>query len=620
MNKSLVLSLAMLGMAAGASALVKIPAQKAPAAAEGESTDIVITKSIACNYDGETYGLDVADYYAVISNAEDASYDPNAGKVTAHGGWVVSFDFYNVHTDPATLPEGTYAAVRDPYPDNPAPGTFITEYSICNYYDENGNVTVAAQFLGPVEVNFTDNGYLVTAVATAQNGTTYNVRFEGRLPFSDKSQTQTVYRQLNEDNENLNFVCGSAYYYGMFQTTKGGTMMVQLYTHPLDEDGRMADKSKMICLDIIGRIFPDKTKITIDPGVYEISPLDGIRRGQAGACEERDYMGTTVPLGCYLQDRNSEKYNDGLGTSAYGYLKTGTITITAVEGGYRIELPNGVTDLGYKVSFVYEGPISPILDYSADQPNTAMSTIEDDVDLAISDLPIARVYDNGLTNDCQSLILDIGSRSGRDPERDNGGDIIRLEFVSANGTRFLQPGSYQVMAERWETYYEPWKLAQTHFVSTSSGGTDISGTCYMHFEEGRSYIMDDYAWFTEGSVEVTKAQTETYGDNDVYKFNIDLIADNGFFVKGEWEGPVKLMYDPGVNGVSDIDAEGAGARVIRAGNGIYRVLGYEGRVAVHAASGQLCGIFASDADIDLSAMPAGIYIFNLGNKVFKIIK
>lgn len=72
--------------------------------------------------------------------------------------------------------------------------------------------------------------------------------------------------------------------------------------------------------------------------------------------------------------------------------------------------------------------------------------------------------------------------------------------------------------------------------------------------------MKDYAWFKEGNVGLsmpTEGQPEG-DDNRIYNVKVDLIADNNFFVKGEWTGPAKLMYDPDtVSAIGSVEADGS---------------------------------------------------------------
>lgn len=578
---------------------------------------------VSANYDGINFEPR-AGYYLVMSSAADAVYNSNEGTVTATNGWVLALDLYNNPTDGPTLEPGTYKLIDDPYPAAPDAFSMVKDYSLAQHYDAEGNIDVEFNVSGDAVVTRgNDDIYTITVPISDANGDVVEFTYSGRLPFVDPSHKTSIYRQIREDRTDIQFKGGMAFYYGQFQTTKGGTMMVQLYDGEYSEDGMQYDETQMICLDLIARNFADESKITIDPGTYIISPLGTLQRNQAGAAAEVNYMGQTVVLGTYLRDRSRTKYGEDL--AAYSYLKTGTITVEAIEGGYRIQLLDGVTDLGYKVTFTYEGPVGPIMNYAADSGKSALSTIEDDVDLKLDDLPIARVWNSGTVNGCQVFTLDIGSRSGRDPERDNGGDIMRLEIVNPAGTTHIEPGSYTIMAERWDTFYQPFTLAQTHWVSASSGGSDISGTCYMHFIEGRSYVMDHYAFLTEGKMGLTVPEgTEWPSDpkaDRVYSFNMDFVADNSFFVRGQWTGPVHLMYNPDeLSAIGAIEADGSDAKLAMTSPGIYRVANYTGSVMVYNVAGIAVGTFDASQPIDLSAQPAGIYIFKIGNKSIKAAK
>lgn len=608
---------------ASAADFSKLKAQAAPATIApqaAETTEINFTSNLAAIYDATTYEP-LADYYSIVSTSNSASYDSNLGQVTAKDCWVMSLDLVNDPSTSHTLAAGTYKAIGDPYPDMPAAFSAISDYSMVQYYNSEGVVTIEGIVENDVKVEVTDNIYTVTTSVKASDGKTYNVTYNGRLPYIDPSQKNFAYRQLNEDRKNINFIDGMAFYYGSFQSAKAGSMMIQLYDKPFDhETGRMDDNTQMICINIIGRLFSDEKKITIDPGVYHITK-NSVERGIACAARELDYMGTTIILGTYLQDRNETKYGS-TDRSAYGYLESGDILIEAVSGGYHISLENGRTNLGYEITFDYTGAVSPIINSSGEQTETFLSTIEDDVKLALDDLPVAHLWNGGVVNNCRTFVLDIGSPSGRDTERDNGGDIMRIEFVCENGVQQPTIGNYTVMEEVYDTYYAPGTLGQTKWVQASTGGTDISGTRYMHFIENRYYVMDHYAFINVGTVGLTISNEESPDSNKpMYDVDINLMSDNGYYVTGKWHGQVELMYDPdSVSAIGTIGTDGSEARIASLGGGLYQAVNFAGTVQVYNVSGVLCGNYDAASVIDLSAMPNGLYIFKAGKTTFKISK
>lgn len=581
--------------------------------------------AVTCFYDVPYPEENRADYYVIVATSSDAAYDSNLGVATASNAWVISLDFVNDASSPVALADGTYKVIEDDG-SVPAAYTLLGDYSVCQYFDESGNITKEASITGNVTVTNNDNGeYTVKTQATDVNdGTVYNVTYTGRLPFTAPSESYLIFRQIMEDRKDVEFVGGMGFYYGTsLQSSKGGEMMIQLYSDEFNEEnGMQYDETTMICLNILGRPFPTVTP-TIDPGTYPIVSAREIERGKAFAAREMSYIGQTMVIGTYLRERNSKKYS-AQDPMAYCYLESGDIVIEESEKGYKISLENGRTNFGYEVTFHYDGPIGPIVDYSVPDENHPKSTITDDVNLKLSDLPLARVYNGGIINGTQTFLFDIGSRSGLDPQRDNGGDIIRFEFVCEPGTRIVTPGSYTVMAEKYETYYTPGSLGQSRYVPLPKGGTDMSGTIYMSFEEGRTLlVLEDLAWFLEGNVGLsmpTEGQPEG-DDNRIYNVKVDLIADNNFFVKGEWTGPAKLMYDPDtVSAIGAVEADGSKASVRGAGNGIYLIADYVGQVEVFSMTGQSCGIFDASQPIDLSAMPSGLYIFKMGQTTAKIVK
>lgn len=579
-----------------------------------EATEITFTSNIAAIYDGSLYEP-MGDYYTILATSNRAMYDSNLGQVTASDCWVLSLDLINEPSSSLSLPSGVYKAIEDPYPDIPAAFSVVKDYSIAQYYDANGNVTIEGTLVEDVTIEVTDNIYKLTTTVNATDGKTYNIVYNGRIPFIDPSQKTFAYRQLNEDRKDIEFTGGMGFYYGPFQSSKAGTMMIQLYDKPFDkETGRMDDNTQMICINILGRIFSDESKITIDPGTYPITK-NSAQRGIACAARELDYMGTTIILGTFLQDRNDTKY--GSDRSAYGYLESGDVVIESVPEGYHIYLKNGKTNMGYEITFDYTGEVSPILNESAESGETFLSTIEDDVALSISDITKAHLWNGGIINGCQTFLLDIGSPSGRDKERDKGGDIMRIEFVCENGATQPTPGNYTIMEEKFENYYAPGTLGQTKWVSSTGGGTDISGTRYMHFEKDRYYVMDHYAFINVGNVGLTISDDDEAG-YPVYDVDINLMSDNGYYITGTWHGPVEDMRKP--SAIGSVATDGEEPLVASLGNGRYQVINYAGTVYVYSVSGMLCGSYESSSAIDLSTMPDGLYLLKTGNKTFKISK
>lgn len=586
-------------------------------ATQGTTKSIKPYKPVTCFFDGSVYDT-MGDYYVVVSDTETASYDQNLGEYSATNGWIISLDFVHKVVNPIALLPGTYQVIEDTGSSDPAEFSVISDYSSCLFFDTNGELSISATITGEVIVTAEeDDIFSITAKAIDDSGNTYDITYSGRLPFTDPSHKFSILRQIMEDRTNETFIGGLGFYYGTsLQTSKGGEIMIQLYSADYGtEDGRQYDETTMICLDLVGRPFPNGN-IEIDPGTYPIVPITEAARGKALSGREISYMSQTMGIGTYLRDRSSSKY-DGSDPYAYAYLASGDIVIEKSDKGYKITLENGVTDLGYKVAFTYDGPIGPLHNYAPNEGNNYLSTITDDVNLKIDDIQVARSYYSGVVNGSRTFLLSIGSHSHKYPERTNGGDAMTLEFCNDLSSQIIAPGVYDMMEEKWETYYEPGKLVQSRWIDSAP-----SGTCYVYFEEGRYLVMKDYAWFLKGRVTVTKPNGDSEElNNQVYSFDIDLISDNGFFVKGQWTGPVQLMYDAGAFAeIEAVKADGSNASVRALGNGTYQIVDYAGEVAVYNVTGTLCLTASANDPIDLSSFPGGVYIFKMGQTSIKIIK
>ena len=81
------------------------------------------------------------------------------------------------------------------------------------------------------------------------------------------------------------------------------------------------------------------------------------------------------------------------------------------------------------------------------------------------------------------------------------------------------------------------------------------------------------------------------------------------------------MYDhEALSEIGYVGADGSEAKVYAAVNGIIRIADYIGDVLVYNAAGALCATFHANTDVDLSAMPEGLYILKLGKTTAKVVR
>lgn len=543
-----------------------------------------------------------ADYYFMLSDKESATYNAQNG-ISLKDGLVLFLDLWAGHSTPISLPDGVYTASE-----GNGDMTYDPNYTYLAYYGNSGEQEKNAFFSSPITVSSDESGNYTVTAETVWDGVATTITYHGRLPFEDTSEQPSVYNQINE-NLNLSMNGALAFYDGNLYQSNTGAMYINLYDHAFNsETGGMTEEGFSLALMVFNKLFSDPSEAMVLPGTYTMARNFNRDTWYPGI--EVDYMGVTVILGCYAKEMNQTKYNDGFG---YSYLEYGTVDIEdAGDGKMRITV-DAVTTHGHTVKAVFEGEI-PVIDKSDpnDKPSS-ISTLEDDVKLDLEKIKTAHIWNDGIRNGCQAFIVDIGSPSGRDSELDDGGDIIRLEFLLEEGEKYLKEGTYTVMDTKYEYSYAPFKMMKGYFNTN-----DLTGTRYMHFEEGRYYIMDHYAPVESGSVGVT------CNPDGTYRFDIALMCDANFHIDGTWSGPVELMYNPEniTSGIDGIESDSLRLEIVYLDKDTLELIGASDNavVSMYTVSGSPVHFKLEHGIVDISNLAAGIYIMNVNGKSIKVVK
>lgn len=570
-----------------------------PTPAVATSAAMPTMMTIALNGSYEPTEESVADYYMLFTDSKDATWSKEDGP-QLKDGFVLRLDCYApLSGQPITLPSGTYKP-SDEYTSM----TYAPEYSYVEYYDANGNVAGEYDLYGDVTVKTSAlSGYIITV-----NVDGYGVlTFSGSITFDDATLPPSVFAQIKR-NLDWNLNGALAFYDGNLYQSNTGSLYINLYDCAFNEEtGGMLENGHSLALQLFGKLYSNSKSAAPDPGTYTVAR--NFKRYTWYPGTELEYMGMVGLMGCYAKERDTNLYSDGF---AYSYLTDGTIEVESLGGDeYRITV-DCTTNYGHTVKGKFEGKI-PVIDKSDDKKGSTLSTLEDDVELDLKKIPVCRTYNGGVVNGCQTFLVDIGSPSGKDKIYE--GDIIRLEMVLQAGTQYVQEGTYTVMSEKWETFYAPYKLGHGRFVTVSDGSSDLGGTRYIHFEEGRYLIMDNYAPAVEGTVGVTKNADNTW------TFNIHLVDDAQFKIDGDWTGPMELMYDPnGITAIDGIEADNSGIEWID--NNTIRITGTENATdaVVYNLHGMRVNATISDNIVSLAGLPSGIYMIKFQNNVLKIAK
>lgn len=589
--------------------VAKVPAfaktQATPLAAAAKALEIPYLVAANCDE-----SVNPANYYIVLSDQSDATYDKNTGSVSISTGYLLCLDLYNNLTSPLALPAGIYVPGGDL--NGTGPGTYNPDYTYLLYY-QNGTETGALSLDGAITVT-ADNGEYDITCTVKQGASSRDLHFSGRLPIVSTGVKESEYAQIKHDVE-VDMKGGIAFYQGLTEYSNNGVTYINLYSTDFDENGALLKDGFNLAMMVAHKRVITKNKFQLFPGTYTNAyTLD---RFTWYPCREINYSfgGSiiTTQFGSYIRELKSNTAD----RYTYGYLATGTFEFEEVGDGIYKGYLDAVTDLGYKVKVNFEGPIALNTD-NANVGSTPLSWLEDDVQLDFSKLEKGRVYHRGLMGGCRDLTVDLGSPSGKDEAINYGGDLLRLEFLAPVNDVVLQPGVYTVVPRRWNDYelaaggtYEPMSLNQHRFGGNS--GYDMDGTRYCHFEEGRYCVYDLWGPVFEGQVRV---ETEDYVN---YYMEIELVDDAGFEITGEWDGPLELQYD--------LEALKAGVEMIDADE--FQVVVEPGQILVlncgnspvelFSTTGALVARGNAATALDTSGIASGVYILKVNNHSVKVI-
>lgn len=552
-------------------------------------TNITLTKQVAALYTPEADGL--AEYYLVLADKQDVTLDMSTGQYTAKDAYVGLLDLTAPQNDTRSLPEGTYTATE-----GGESMTYAAQYSGSAYFDANGKQQPGKGVQGNVTVKKNADG-TYTISMTNVDGTSFT--YTGRIVFT--STDTHVFPQIGAD-VNATFTGGLAFYHGNLYQNKLGNIYINLYDTTFDaETGGMTAKGFNFALCAFNRLFPDPSKATVVPGVYQIAT--SLKNETMYPGIEMEAYGVTIPFGTYVKRRKALTGGDA--DYDYAYVKSGTVTITqgSASGKFNVTV-DCVSDEGFVIKGTGKDIEFPVIDLSDDKTNSAVSNLDHDVALDIDYIKTARVYDLGIQAGCRVFDVDLGSPSGKDG---NEGDLLRMEFLADPSARYLPTGKYDVMEYNhlFTNMYEPYKLVQGYF--TNDG--ELTGTRYWHFKDGSYQVVDSFAAVVSGTVEVQKV-AET-GD---YQFTVNLADGNMYYIKGQWSGPMELNYNP--SGISSTASEDKKVPLRYEGDNVVELSGVDKNDLVNVFSAAGKRVFNGKGldKIYVGGLSRGVYIVKVGNK------
>lgn len=588
--------------------------QMKPMAIESSYEEFPFTYPIVALYDDANYK--VPNFYVILSTSADTKYDGKTGTINAApGSYTLILDLYNNVPEQVYLPSGTYKNLDDP--DTPTPFGYASDYSMFNLYDpESGQISLLLDQGQDVVIERNEEtGYYSISTLLEIEGDTYNLTYNGPLAFSSATERGTVYPQINHDvTADLN-MGGIAFYQGVTEISSNGVSYYNLFDVSFDRtNGRMDSEGYNLVMMVAHKRVVKKADYQVMPGTY--TKATNLDRDTWYPAREIDYLGYVVPFGSYIREM---KIVGGERTYSYAYLKEGTFTVEDNgDGTYKGTL-DAVSTLGYSVKCTWSGEITLNTD-NATFPTT-VSDLIDDVELDFSKLDFGRIYHNGISGGCRTLVVDLGSPTGQDEGIQYGGDLLRMEFLVDPKDHLLYPGLYTVVPIRWNSNelaaggtYEPMSLNKGYF---NGNGAQI-GTRYAHFENDRYCVYDMVGPAEAGSVFV---ETD---DFENYKFTIDLEDDAGFKITGVWDKPIVYCYNPesinddDIMGVEEIGSDSNGINVVVEGDNLFILNAGNEAVALYDVYGRLVLTTTADKMISTAELAKGIYVVKVKNTSVKV--
>lgn len=537
----------------------------------------------------------VGNYYIILTSVP-SNYDSSDGSIElSDAGWCLMLDIYGDPTTPIEIPAGTYVASEDC-----VAGTYYPEYSYAFYQNEEGEGE-AFDLVGDIKVAVDENGlYTIDAMVDHASGP-MPARFIGNLNFTDTNGESELLPTFKE-NLDLKFTGSFAWYYGNLYQANTGNMLVNLYDCEFDEEtGSHTGIGYCLQLCLFDILFKDSKEAKVQEGTYTMAR--NFQRDTWFPGMPVDYLGTTLIMGSFCQKHAAD------GSYSYAYMSEGTVVIEDLENGEFKLTVDLLTDAGCTIKGEYVGVI-PVTDVSEDNKGAVISTLEQDYELTLDSIPVARVWKYEEVNGCSRFVMDIGSPSGLDEwVEKNGGDIFRIDILSDAGAEMFNSGTYTVMEDKYATSYAPGKLLRGFF----EDGGDLRGTRWFHFEEGRYMVADGLAPAYGGEVKIQ------YLGQSRYKVDINVVDDGGFQITGAWTGPIECQFEV-PTGIERSQAEPQFTYYDNETVLLGKVAPTD-RICVYSTDGTLVKTQIGNGTIRLNNLPKGIYIVRASHQqTFKIMK
>lgn len=302
------------------------------------------TQQALGGYYGKPTGSSYGEYRIVLADAEAVEVDGVYSTVGA--GMAMSMDLFQMI--PSNLEDIKFPDRNYRYATTKSLSTFHPDGTFCMVRDGSGNLTKIEFKAGTIAVTKSGTTYTFTIDLTTTDDQPFEATYVGPVAIADKSsQEAEKLPDLETDVTEINFIRALAKYYK--NTDEVDNCIVHLYD--VEPGGLnygsdyLIGEGHMVSLDLS---TPRSAEMQIADGVYNASQTQAPGVYLPGY--QTSFMDTILAMGTYCEKR------DASSLSVYGFVNSGTATITKVGDKYRFTL-DLVTDKGHKVTGSFEGTV-----------------------------------------------------------------------------------------------------------------------------------------------------------------------------------------------------------------------------------------------------------------------
>lgn len=304
----------------------------------------VFDRQVAGGYYGTPEGKRYGEFLVVLADGEAVGADGIYATIGA--GRALSLDLY--YFTPLNLDNITLQATTYKYATTQSFGTFHPDKTFCMVNDGKGNISRVEFKAGEIKVTKSASGLTIEATLTTTDDKEFTASYTGPITIEDKTASKIEpLPDLSKNVTGVTFIRALGKFYNN-DTGTANDCIVNLYdVEPTvgDDYDYLMSAGHMVSLYLTTALSEE---MVLQEGTYAASTTG--TPGTYAPGEQMEFMESMLATGTYCEERN-DSYE-----SVYGFITSGTVTVTKVGTNYRFVL-DFTTDKGYKVGGTYEGAL-----------------------------------------------------------------------------------------------------------------------------------------------------------------------------------------------------------------------------------------------------------------------